>query len=269
MAPQIHVSQPSDGVAQLLLDNGPRNFSTAPLHERLETALTEVRQAGTRVVVLGSAIEGVFVSHGEIRDIVHNLSGRGEMTGDPRAFLRVQRELDTGPMVSIAAMDGQAWGGGFLLALACDFRVASERTTIGQPEITAGVSTAGEAARISHLAGEAAAKRLILDGRPISAGEAHRLGLVDRVVPTGQALTEAVEWATWLAGRKPGDLAMAKDVIIGARDLALTDALKRETATFVSLLSDETVVARLDEVQRRYDQGSDSYDAFGLPRPSD
>lgn len=267
MIPQVHVSQPSDGVAQLLLDNGPRNFSTAPLHERLEEALTEVRQAGARVVVLGSAVDGVFISHGEIRDIVHNLSGGGAPSGDPRSFLRVQKELDTGPMVSIAAMDGQAWGGGFLLALACDFRVASERTSVGQPEVTAGVSTAGEAARIAHLAGEAAAKRLILDGRPISAAEAHRLGLVDRLVPSGRALAEAVEWATWLAEREPDDLAMAKDVIVGARDLTFAEALKRETTTFVSMFADQEVVARLNEVQRRYDEGSDSYDAFGLPRP--
>lgn len=267
MAPQVHVSHPSEGVTQLLLDNGPRNFSTAPLHERLEAALNEVRQAGTRVVVVGSAIEGVFVSHGEIRDIINNLGGREKLSGDPRSFLRVQKELDTGPMVSIAAMDGQAWGGGFLLALACDFRVASERTTVGQPEITAGVSTAGEAARIAHIAGEAAAKRLILDGRPMSAGEAHRLGLVDRLVPSGRALAEAVEWATWLAGHQPGDLTMAKEVIIGARGLTLSEALKRETTQFASMFSDRAVVARLDEVQRRYDEGSDSYDAFGLPRP--
>lgn len=267
MTPQVHVSHPSEGVAQLLLDNGPRNFSTAPLQGRLEAALTEVRQAGSRVVVIGSAVDGVFVSHGEIRDVVNNLSGRGELSGDPRSSLRVQKELNTGPMVSIAAMDGQAWGGGFLLALACDFRVASERTTVGQPEITAGISTAGEAARITHIAGEAAAKRLILDGRPMSAGEAHRLGLVDRLVPNGRALAEAVEWATWLAGREPGDLAMAKDVIVGARGLTLGEALKRETTKFVSMFADPAVVARLDEVQRGYDDGSDSYDAFGLPRP--
>lgn len=265
MNPQVHISHPVEGVAQLLLDNGPHNFSTAPLHERLEAALTAEREAGTRVVVLGSAVDGYFVSHGHIGDIVNNLTG-GTLSGDPRSFLRVQKELDTGPMVSIAAMDGQAWGGGFLLALSCDFRVASERTTVGQPEITAGVTTAGEGARIARLAGEAAAKRLLLDGRPLDATEAHRLGLLDRVVPVGEALRAAIEWAGWLAGRQPGDLAMVKDVILGARELPLVDALKRETSIFVSKFADPAVVARLMAVHGRYAEGADSYDAFGIPR---
>lgn len=265
MVPQIHVSHPIEGVAQLLLDNGPRNFSTAPLHERLEDALTAEREAGTRVVILGSAIDGYFVSHGHIGDIVNNLTG-GTLSGDPRSFLRVQKELDTGPMVSIAAMDGRAWGGGFLLALSCDFRVASERTTVGQPEITAGVTTAGEGARIARLAGEAAAKRLLFDGRPLDATEALRLGLIDRVVPAGEALDAALQWATWLAQRQPGDLAMVKDVVTGARDLSLTEALKRETAIFVSKFAEPSVVERRTAVQRRYDEGADSYEAFGIPR---
>jgi enoyl-CoA hydratase/carnithine racemase len=265
MSAQVQVSHPSDGVVQILLDNGPGNFATAPLHERLDEALTSARQAGARVLVLGSAVDGVFVSHGHIGDIVGNLTGSGELSGDPRAFLRVQKELDTGPMVSIAAMDGQAWGGGFLLALSCDFRVASERTTVGQPEIMAGLPTAGEAVRIARLAGEAAARRLLLDGRPLPAHEAHRLGLVDRLVPAGQALAEALEWAEWLAGRAPGDLAMDKGLIVGARDLTMTEALKRETSLFVSKFADERTVSRLMEVQRRYDAGADSYEAFGVP----
>lgn len=267
MSAQVHVSHPFEGVTQLLLDNGPGNFATAPLHEHLDAALTAARDDGTRVVVLGSAVDGVFVSHGHIGDIVDNLTGRAAPSGDVRAFLRVQKELDTGPMVSIAAIDGQAWGGGFLLALSCDFRVAGEEATVGQPEIMAGICTAGEAARIAHLAGESAAKRLLLDGRPLTASEAHRLGLVDRIVSRGEALADALEWAEWLAGRGPGDLAMDKELITGARGLSLADALKRETAMFVSKFSEERVVTRLLEVQRRYDDGADSYDAFGLPRP--
>lgn len=267
MSAQVHVSHPFAGVTQLLLDNGPGNFATAPLHEHLDAALTAARHDGTRVIVLGSAIDGVFVSHGHIGDIVDNLTGRAEPSGDVRAFLRVQKELDTGPMVSIAAIDGQAWGGGFLLALSCDFRVAGEAATVGQPEIMAGICTAGEAARIAHIAGESVAKRLLLDGRPLAASEAHRLGLVDRVVPTGDALADALEWAEWLAGRQPGDLAMNKELITGARGMPLVDALKRETALFVSKFADERVVTRLLDVQQRYDNGADSYEAFGLRGP--
>jgi enoyl-CoA hydratase len=266
MSARIVQSSPFDGVVQLLIDNGARNFSDAPLHAELENLLTEIREAGTRVVVLGSAVDGYFLAHGHIGDIVNNLTGRGPLSADPRSFLRVQKELDAGPMVSIAAIEGQAWGGGNLLALSCDFRVASESSTIGQPEITIGLPTAGEAARIAHIAGEAAAKRLLLDGRPISAAEAYRLGLVDRLTPDGHALTVALEWAEWLAGREPGDLAMDKDLIVGARNLPLGEALKRETGMFVAAFGDDRTVERALAVQARYDEGADSYEAFGLPR---
>ena len=266
MSAQVHVSRPHEGVAQVLVDNGPGNFATAALHERLEAALTEARASEARVVVLGSAYDGVFISHGHIGDIVASLTGRGEPSGDPRAFLRVQKELDSGPMVSIAAIDGQAWGGGFLLALACDLRVVGEGSTVGQPEIMAGVSTAGEAVRIARIAGEAVAKQMLLDGRPFSAEDAHRVGLAHRVVPHGEALASAVEWAQWLAGRAPGDLAMVKDLITSGRDLPLAEALKRETGVFVSKFADEAVVSRLLTVQERYDAGADSYEAFGLPK---
>lgn len=265
MSAEVVVDHPIEGVAVLSMDNGPRNFSTAPLHERLEEALTAERDAGTRVVVLASNVEGFFISHGHIGDIVGNLTGRQQLSGDPRAFLRVQSELDKGPMISIAAIDGQAWGGGAELAWACDFRVASETSTIGQPEVMVGLPPAGGATRIEHIAGEAAAKRLVLDGRPVTAAEAHRLGLVDRLVPSGEALPAAIEWATWLAGRSPGDLAMDKDLIVGARGLDIGDALKRETALFVSRFSDDSVVERALTVQARYDEGADSYDAFLLP----
>jgi enoyl-CoA hydratase len=267
MSAEIHVEHPTEGVAVLLLDNGPRNFSTGPLQDRLAAVLDEVKEAGTRVVVLGSAVEGFFVSHGHIGNVVGNLTGRGEVSGDPRSYLRVQKELDTGPMVSIAAVDGQAWGGGAELAWACDFRVVSESSTLGQPEVMIGQIPAGGATRIARIAGESAAKRLVLDGRPVSAAEAHRMGLVDLLVPPGTALQAAEDWATWLAGRAAGDLAMVKDLIVGNRGLELGAALRRETSTFVSRFGDETMVERALTVQRRYDEGADSYKAFGLPHP--
>lgn len=262
----VHATHHADGVAQLLIDDPPMNLATAPLHEELEERIAEARDAGMRVVVLGSSIPGYFIAHGHIGDIVANLGGGTDRpSGDPRSFLRVLKELDTGPLVSIAAIDGQAWGGGFLTALSCTFRVASESSTFGQPEILAGVSTAGEAARISRMAGEAAAMRLILDGRPIDATEAHRMHLVDKVVPDAASLDSALEWAAWLAARPAGDLTRIKGGILAGRDLPLTDALKSETARFVECFADPEIVGRLRAVQGRYDQGADSYEAFGIP----
>jgi enoyl-CoA hydratase/carnithine racemase len=259
------LSLPHPGVAQILLDSGPMNFQTWTLMERLEESLVAARDQEARVVVIGSAVDGYFQAHGHIGNVVATFSGK-EVDGDPMAGVRVQKELDTGPMVSIAAIDGQAWGGGAELAWSCDLRVASADATLGQPEVMIAASPAGGAARIAHLAGEATAKRIVLDGRPVGGAEAHRLGLVHRLTPSGGAVPEALEWAKWLAGRPPGALATAKRAVVGARGLALRDALRAETAMFVERLSTSEIQVLALEVQTRYDEGADSYAAFKLPR---
>lgn len=108
---------------------------------------------------------------------------------------------------------------------------------------------------------------MVLDGRPVTAGEGYRLGLVDWLVPSGESLATAIEWAIWLAGRTPGDLTMIKDLFVGARELELSEALKRETTLFVSRFGHDSVVERALAVQTRYDDGADSYQAFQLPPP--
>lgn len=267
MPARVDVTFPHQGVAQLLLNSPPNNFLTWELTGRLEEALTQVRDEGYPVVVLGSAVEGYFVAHGHIDSMVNTFAGGREVSGDPSAGIRVQKELDTGPTISIAAVDGQAWGGGAELAWACDFRVASEAATFGQPEVMVGLPPAGGGARIARLAGEAVAKQLTIDGRPVSGTDAFRLGLAHRLVPPGEALVAALEWGEWLSGRSEGALAFSKSVIVGGRDLALGDALRQETTRFVERFSNPEVVRLARQVQQRYDGGADSYEAFGVDRP--
>lgn len=264
MPARVHVSTPAAGVGQLLLDSGGRNFLTWELNERLGDALARLREAGTRVVVVGSAADGVFLAHGDLDDILATFGG-GTPSGDVMAGIRVQKELDTGPMVSIAAVEGQAWGGGAELAWACDLRVASTAATFAQPEVLVGTTPAGGAARIARLAGEAAAMRLVLDGRPVTAEEAADLGLVHRVVPPGEALPAALEWAEWLSGRPEWALRTCKDVVLAARGVSLREALRAETATFAGQLAEPEVRALVDGVRQRYADGADSWDAFGVP----
>ncbi len=180
--------------------------------------------------------------------------------------MRIQKELDTGPMVSIAAIDGQAWGGGAEIAWSCDFRVASEVSTLVQPEVLVGLPTAGGVTRVTRIAGESTARRLVLDGRPVSADEAFRLGLVDMLVADGESLEAAVDWAAWLAGRPDGYLAFVKGVMLAGRDVPMGEALRQEMGAFIGRFEVREVVERALEVQGRYDQGADSYDAFGIPR---
>lgn len=264
---RVDVSTPHPAVGLLLLDAPPMNFTTAEMMGLVEQGLTRLGEDGARVVVVASAVEGYFLAHGHIGELLGTLAGVGDPPpGDPVARLRVHKALDTGPMVSIAAVEGQAWGGGAELAWACDLRVASEAASFGQPEVMIGVPTLDGAARISRLVGEATAKRLVLDGRPIDAAEAHRLGLVHRLVPAGGALDAALDWARWLARHPDWALAGSKELIVGGRDLSMRDALRRETALFVEAFTRPEVVDQAKHIQARYDNGADSYDAFGIDR---
>ena len=101
----VEVTFPTDGVAQLLQDTGPHNFSTFALNEQLLAALRRVRDDGARVVVVGSAAEDGGIGHGWLPDVVDTFTG-GSPSGDPFAGWRAFEELDTGPMISIAAIDG-------------------------------------------------------------------------------------------------------------------------------------------------------------------
>jgi enoyl-CoA hydratase len=262
---RLQTAWPDERVALLLIDDPPHNFLTWALNEELEAALGTIRDRA-EVVVIGSAVDGCFVAHGHLGDNVETFTG-GQPSGDPMAGLRVWKELDTGPMVSIAAVDGQAWGGGAEMAWTCDLRVASRRATFAQPEVRLGVTTIGGAARPAHLAGEAAAKRLVLDGRPIGGEEAHRLGLVHRLVDDGRAVDEAIEWARWLVSHPPGSLARAKAVITAARGERLQTALEQELQAYVDGFLRPEAIERARTAQAGYVAGADSWEVFGIPRP--
>jgi enoyl-CoA hydratase len=262
MAQHVRWSEPAPGVGRVVLDAPPRNVLGSEDWQAFESALVDLRSRSTRVVVIGSGVDGFFMAHGSLARIVDVFTGGS--AGDVDAQRRVMRELDAGPMVSIAAVDGQAWGGGAELCWACDLRVASPDASFAQPEVNIGLTPGwGGATKVAHLAGEAAALRLVLDGRPISGEEALRLGLVHRVAP--DALGAALGWAAWLAGRPSWALEANKSLVKGARGLSLRDGLRREIEAFAACASRPDALALVREAQARYDAGGDSRDAFGLP----
>lgn len=263
---RIDLTVPAPGVALLTAVTGePRNFTNWAFYQLLADRLEEAAAAGARVAVVASGVEGYFFAHGNIRQLLAAFVD-GEADGDPMSALRAQRLLDKGPLVSIAAVDGQAWGGGAELAWACDLRVASTASTFGQPEVIIGVATSGGIARITRLAGEAAAKRFVLDGDPVPAEEAYRMGLVHELTRPGEAIERAVAWAERLASYPPGSLTRIKEILVAGRDVALSDALRLETGRFLESFSDPGFVERARGVQARYDEGADSYTAFGITR---
>ena len=142
--------------------------------------------------------------------------------------------------VSIAAINGFAMGGGLEVALACDLRVAEEQAQMALPEATVGLlPCAGGTQRLSWLVGEGWAKRMILCGERLDAETAGRIGLVEEVVPRGEALERAVALATQAARQSPTSVAFCKKLVHSARDKAIGDGLQGERDLFVELFSTE------------------------------
>ena len=161
-------------------------------------------------------------------------------------------------MPTIAAIEGNALGGGLELALCCDLRVASDRARLGLPEVRLAVTPgAGGTQRLPRIVGPARAKELILTGRVLTAEEAERIGLVHEVVPAGQAIARATEIGEEIATRGPVAVREAKRLIdlaveteIGAGLAAEIDASERVFATDDMLEGAASFFEKRDPVYR-------------------
>ena len=145
------------------------------------------------------------------------------------------------PRATIALINGAAFGGGLELALACDFRLAADSAVMGLSEVRLGIMPgAGGTQRLARLLGTARAKELVLTGRRIDAARALAIGLVSRVVPTGDLDRAGQELADELAACAPLSVAMAKRAIDEGADLPMPEALALERRCYdVTLMSED------------------------------
>jgi len=140
----------------------------------------------------------------------------------------------------IAAVSGYCLGGGNELAMSCDLIIASENATFGQPEVNVGIMPgAGGTQRLIRAVGKYKAMEMILTGKPITAQEAYRVGLANRVVPTESLLDEAKKTANEIASKPPISVRAAKEAILKAQDTALEVGLDFERKSFYMLFATE------------------------------
>ncbi|GAB2968212.1 enoyl-CoA hydratase [Hymenobacter coalescens] len=156
----------------------------------------------------------------------------------------------------IAAVSGFALGGGCELAMTCDMIVASETAQFGQPEIKIGVMPgAGGTQRLTRAVGKARAMEMVLTGKPISALEAERAGLVNRVVPVGQYLEEAFRLAASIAEMSPVAARLAKESVNRAFETHLDEGLHFERKNFyLTFASDDQKEGMAAFVEKRKPQ---------------
>lgn len=142
--------------------------------------------------------------------------------------------------VSIAAINGYAMGGGLECALACDLRIAEEQAQMALPEAAVGLlPCAGGTQWLSWLVGEGWAKRMVLCGERVDAATALRIGLVEEVVPKGQALIRALALAQAAGKQSPTSVAVCKRLIHGARSQSPATTLVAEREAFVDLFDSQ------------------------------
>lgn len=140
----------------------------------------------------------------------------------------------------IAAVSGWCLGGGNELAMSCDMIVAAENARFGQPEINLGVIPgAGGTQRLTRAVGKAIAMEMVLNNRTLTATEALRYGLVNRVVPTERCLDEALELAAGIAARAPLAVRLGKEAVNRAEETHLADGIAEERQAFYFLFASE------------------------------
>lgn len=263
MTAAAHLSYPAQGVALVLMDNPPMNFGSYALLEQVEAALDAAETAGSRVAILASDVPGYFMAHAWLPDVIAAYTG-GPLSGDPHLWRRLTNRLERGSLISIAANNGQAWGGGGDLSWACNLRIAGRSATYGHIEAALGIFTAaGGGFRLPRLIGQSKAMELYLTCEPMGAEEAAALGLVNRVVDDDQLRAEVIAWAARIAGRPAWALRAAKRGILQTWDLHFEDAQRIENYIFNATMTPATLEI-MRTVQARYDAGADSWEAFNL-----
>lgn len=188
-------------VATITLANPPANVLTLPLIAELEKVTEAVAaNAAVRAVVITGA-GGSFVAGADVKVIASITSpAEGEALALRGQALFARIEGMRKPV--IAAIGGFCLGGGMELALACHLRVAGDRAKLGQPEINLGIIPGfGGTQRLSRLVGTPRAIELILTGEMINAADAKAMGLVNRVVPEGEVLKQAIGLAKKIASK--------------------------------------------------------------------
>ena len=184
-----------------------------------------------RAAILTGAGEKAFVAGADIKE----LSGfsPAEMRAVAHRGQQTFRLLETSSKPSVAAINGFALGGGLELAMACTVRFASENARMGQPEVKLGLIPGyGGSQRLPRLVGRGRALELLLSGEPIGAAEAHRIGLVNALVPQSELLNYSRAWLAKVLANGPVAVALAMETVDAGLDAALDEGLRLEASAF-------------------------------------
>src|SRR5438046_3251527 len=196
--------------------------------EELRAAFHDIKNdAGVRVVILTGAGEKAFIAGADIGELAkHDAVSGKEYTHRGQSVLNLIENL--GKPV-IACINGFALGGGCEIAMACTMRLASDIAKFGQPEVKLGIVPGyGGTQRLPRLVGKGVAMQLVLTGEMITAQEAHRIGLVNKVVPAADVLVESEKMMRGILAMGPLAVRLAMEAVEQGVEMSLDEGLLLE-----------------------------------------
>ena len=230
-----------EGAVAIVTINRPQvlnALNSQTLDELRRAALELTHDASVRAVILTGAGEKAFAAGADIRELADQtaVAGREHARRGQHVFDVIEH---MGKPV-IAAINGYALGGGCELAMACTIRIAADTAKVGQPEINLGLipGYAGTQ-RLTRIVGRGRALELLLTGDQIPAQEAHRLGLVNRVVPAADLMNEAKKLAATLAAKAPVAIRYILEAVHKGVEMPFAEAQVFEATLFGLVASTE------------------------------
>jgi E-phenylitaconyl-CoA hydratase len=226
--------EPNEKIAYITLDRPDAlNTFDRAMHNELHDAWLSFRDdPDLWVAIVTGAGDRAFSAGADVRGFGQQASGNERRPAGPARHLwetRYDWDLQGGLEVwkpTICAVNGYCIGEGLTLALACDFRIASERAFFQYPEVQIGIPTIAGAIRAPRVVGLGAALELLLIGDRVDAQRAYDMGLVNKVVPHEQLIDEATRWAERLARNAPQAMAATKEMAVRSQALSFADALR-------------------------------------------
>src|SRR3954454_16858614 len=226
------VSFTSEGpVGFITLDKPPANSYDFDFKEEMGGAVdAAAADAAVKVVIVRSASKKFFCAGADIKAFLANdTAGNMKMINRGHEALAAIARV---PKVFIAQLEGHALGGGLEISLACDLRFGARgRYKLGVPEVTLGLLPGnGGTQRLPRIIGVPKALDLMVTGRAISPGEAHSLGILNRLFAAGETAEKTLEYAQQLAGGATAAIGEIKLTTYAGSELPIADALARERA---------------------------------------
>lgn len=230
----------ADGIALVTINRPEKlNALNAQTISEFEDVLRRIEtEPSMRAMILTGAGEKAFVAGADIRELAavdplgaRELSLRGQ---------RIFRRLETMPKPSVAAINGYAMGGGLELALSCTFRVASPNAKLAQPEVKLGIIPGyGGTQRLPRLVGRGKALEILLTGEPMDAVEAHRIGLVNHVVPQEELIAFSRGLLQKILANGPAAVALVMEAVDAGLSSGIEEGLRFEAAAFAASAATE------------------------------